>query len=425
MVEPLDKSMTQEAALLEKLTRIEENPTGCFAVHIHLSQLRPNNRQPHFINIAARAFDNLINSTDAILYPMMNQDLVLVCREVMVEEIDPCIEKVRTLFSEDPLASDQDEYEDRLSTWYDLASKEDFAAFFSVSSELVVKAEAIIDEMKRTRAEQEGQNAGDPLTARNLAAINQTLQSTRIADLIRQQTCIRISPGKAGELVFREHFVAMGELKERVAPAVNLFTSPWLFQYLTETLDKRVLAVIGRKNFAELKDPISLNLNIGTVLSRDFVNFNRVVGEHASKMLIEFQVIDIFADMNTYGYARDMLQDRGYRVIVDGVNPLAIQFFDPSTLKPDFIKIAWDKAFEDDADDAGRIKMFKETVRQAGKDSIVLARVDSEKAVKFGLGLGVSRFQGYFIDKLVQAMMKSNVKPKAKPKAPAAKAGSA
>jgi hypothetical protein len=60
MVEPLDKSMTQEAALLEKLTRIEENPTGCFAVHIHLSQLRPNNRQPHFINIAARAFDNLI-----------------------------------------------------------------------------------------------------------------------------------------------------------------------------------------------------------------------------------------------------------------------------------------------------------------------------------------------------------------------------
>ena len=180
----------------------------------------------------------------------MNQDLVLVCREVMVEEIEPCTEKVRTLFSEDPLASDQDEYEDRLSTWYDLASKEDFAAFYSVSSELVVKAEAIIDEMKRTRAEQEGQNAGDPLTARNLAAINQTLQSTRIADLIRQQTCIRISPGKAGELVFREHFVAMGELKERVAPAVNLFTSPWLFQYLTETLDKRVLAEIGRKNFA-------------------------------------------------------------------------------------------------------------------------------------------------------------------------------
>ena len=151
MVEPLDKSMTQEAALLEKLTRIEENPSGCFAVHIHLSQLRPNNRQPHFINIAARAFDNLVNSADAILYSMMNQDIVLVCREVMVEDIDPYIEKIRTLFSEDPLASDQDEYEDRLSTWYDLASKEDFAAFFSVSSELVVKAEAIIDEMKRAR----------------------------------------------------------------------------------------------------------------------------------------------------------------------------------------------------------------------------------------------------------------------------------
>ena len=61
--------------------------------------------------------------------------------------------------------------------------------------------------------------------------------------------------------------------------------------------------------------------------------------------------------------------------------------------------------------------MFRETVEHAGKDSIILYRVDSEKAVKWGLALGISRFQGYFIDKLVQAMMRSKVQPKAKAKA--------
>ena len=136
--------MTQEAVLLEKLSRIEENPSGYFAVHLHLSDLRASNRQRHFINIAVRVFDNLINNADAILYLMMNQDLVLICRDVLVEDIDPYIDKVRAMFSEDPLTSGDDEFEDKLSTWYDLASKEDFAAFLSAATELSVKAQVCL-----------------------------------------------------------------------------------------------------------------------------------------------------------------------------------------------------------------------------------------------------------------------------------------
>jgi len=417
MADTLDKSLTQEAVLLEKLARIEENPSGYFAVHLHLSKLRPSNRQAHFIGIAVRTFDNLVNNNNAVLYVMLNQDIVLVCHEVLVEEIDPYIEKVRGMFSEDPIAATDDEFEDHFSTWYDLAAKEDYAAFLSAATELSVEAEKIIDAAKRHNEDAAAGGGGDPLTAKNLAAVNQQLQATRVADLIRQQTCVRIAPGEAGEIVFREHFIAMTELKDRVAPGVNLFTSAWLFQYLTETLDKRILAVVGRKNFADLKDPISLNLNIGTVLSRDFATFNRAVEDYAHKVVVEFQVIDIFADMNTYGYARDMLQDRGYRVVVDGVSPNALQFFDPATLRPDFIKVAWGKEFEGEADDKGRLNSFKETVQHAGKDSIILGRVDSEKAVKWGLALGISRFQGYFIDKLVYAMTRNRVSPKAKARA--------
>ncbi len=416
MLAPLDKSLTQEALLLEKLSRIEENPMGYFAVHIHLSELRASNRQPHYINIATRVFDNLVAGSDAIVYSMMNKDLVLLCREVLVEDIDPYIDKIRGMFSEDPVASGEDEYEDRLATWYDLATKEDFAAFLSAATELSVKAQVQVEEMQKARQDETNKGSGEPISAKNLTAINQQLQSTRIADLIRQQTCIRISPGQAGSIVFREHFIAMSELKERVAPAINLFSSAWLFQYLTETLDKRVLAVISRRNFYDVDDPISLNLNIGTVLSRDFSNFNKLVSENAQKFVIEFQVIDIFADMNTYGYARDMLQERGYKVLVDGVNPMSLQFFDPAILKPDYIKVAWGKDFESDTDDDGRLKMFRETVQNSGAESMILTRVDSEKAVKWGLALGISRFQGYFVDKLFQAMTRSKVKPKAKPK---------
>ncbi len=416
MAEPLDKTLTEEAILLEKLGRIEENSSGYFAVHLHLSQLRQSNRQTHFIRMAMRTFDNLVGGADTVVYSMMNSDIILVCREVLVEDIDPYIEKVRALFSEDPLTDvDDDSFEDHFSTWYDLATPEDFAGFFSVVTELAVEADKILAERTKMKADQAAQNVGDPLSAKNLAALNQKLQGTRIADLIRQQACVRIAPAKAGAVIFREHFIAVSELKDRISPNVNLFSSVWLFQFLTETLDKRLLAVMGRKSFPQLKEPISLNLNVGTVLSRDFAQFNRVVGDFAEKVIIEMQVIDIFSDMGSFGYARDMLQDRGYRVVVDGLTPLALQFFDPSHLKTDFLKVTWTKELED-VNDKHRLESLRETVQLCGKDSIILARVDSEKAVKIGMALGVSRFQGYFIDKLVQAMGQSKIRPTAKPK---------
>ena len=89
MAEQLDTSNLEESLLLERLNRIENNPAGYFVVHLHLSQLRSSNRQNHFLNIARRTFDNLINSAEALLFSFVNSDLVLLCREVMIQDIDP------------------------------------------------------------------------------------------------------------------------------------------------------------------------------------------------------------------------------------------------------------------------------------------------------------------------------------------------
>jgi len=224
----------------------------------------------------------------------------------------------------------------------------------------------------------------------------------RIADLIREQAAVMVRAGGKGQILFRENFVAMAELKERVAPGGNLFASTWLFQFLTETLDRRVLATMAQRNFAAMRDALSLNLNVGTVLSRDFQSFHQVAGSHASKIVIEMQVVDIFADMNTFAFARDSLQQRGYRVLVDGLTPLSLQFFDPSYLKADFVKIAWGPEFASETPDS-RVQELREVVAHTGKDGVIISRVDSEQAIKWGLTLGITRFQGRFIDRLVQA----------------------
>ena len=245
--------------------------------------------------------------------------------------------------------------------------------------------------------------SGDPLTPKNLAAINQHMQGSRISDLVRQQPAVYVLPPKTGQVLFREYFVSMADLQKRVAPNINLFSSTWLFNYLTETLDKRMLIIMGRRDFSKTKDPVSINLNISTILSQEFQHFHRIVGDNADKVVIEIQLSDVFADVSGFHFARESLQSRGYRVLIDGMNPLSLQFFDPGILDADYVKIAWGTEYAGDISKA-RLAELRGVIKSCGKEAVILARVDSEEAVAWGISMGILRFQGYFVDTLVERM---------------------
>ena len=107
--------------------------------------------------------------------------------------------------------------------------------------------------------------------------------------------------------------------------------------------------------------------------------------------------------MKSYAYARDFLKERGYRIVADGLNPLSLQYFELASLKSDFIKISCGQEFTSNEDDR-RVGEIREVIATASKGSIIFSHVLSEKTLKWGVGLGVSCFQGFFIDKLVQVI---------------------
>ena len=393
---------TKEPSLLARLNRIEAYPAGYFAVHLNLSKLQPNHKQSHFIEVAARTFDILIDDNHATLFTLTNKDLALICRNVDIDDVDIVVEKVRALFIEDPLTEiDETAYEDLFSTWHDLSNPENFAVFFAAITDLAIEAEQI-QAAEAVTLDKE-QQLGEPLWPSNLAEINRKLKGMRVANMIKRQACLQVHSGGGGDLVFFELRLSIAEIKKRVAPEINLFASPWLFQYLTETLDKRLLAALIEEDFDEISTPLSINLNISTVLSRDFQNFHKVVDGNTSKIIVEFQIIDIFADIKNYVYARDLLHQRGYRVAVDGLNRLSLQYFEPADLQSDFIKISWDPGVAGN-DEENWLPDVRGVIEKVGHDSLIFDCADSEKAVKWGLSLGISRFQGLFIDKLVQVI---------------------
>lgn len=395
-------AVSEESLLLDHLRRLERTRAGCCAIHCHLSDLQAPSRKPHFIRIAARSFDTLVTNFDATLYVLSNSDMALICRNIRVEDIDTAVFKLRALFAEDPL-TDEDPVDrvDRFTTWYDLSESTDFAAFEDLVGHLEANAR------QRQEVADGGAAAGapalTPLDSTALVQLERRLQALRLSDIIRQQPTVDVRPDRGRRILFKEHYVAMSELRQRIAPDIDLFASPWLFHYMTEMLDKRVLAVVGRMNFAALKDAISLNLHVGTVMSPEFHVFTEQIGAHTGKLIVEFQMVDVIADMGAFIYVRKWLRDQKYRVLIDGLFPMALQFFDPGMLDPDFVKINWSPDIKDDVRGL-QIAELRDMIGYIGPDKIILARAESEDAIRWGLNLGLHRFQGFFVDKLVDRM---------------------
>ena len=397
---------SQEKRLLDLLDRMRNNTVGAFVVHLHLSDLKPSHRQPHFMRMVGRSLESLSAKQDVQVFEFTNADVVLLCRNTPIDDVDDAVFRVRALFNEDPLTMTEDgSAEDRFSSWFDLTQASDFKEL----EDAVAAIAAASEELKAQQAENASSGraskamTGDPLTPDMLGAITQKLLETRVGDLLHRQPAVMVGAGKKQELAFREHYIAMGELRERIAPKVNLFSGHWLFQYLSETIDARVLEVLSRLDIANMDYPMSINLNISTIMARPFQNFHAIVGDNTAKVVVEMQIIDIFADMGAYAYARDWLQERGYKVLVDGLNPLTLHFFDPSILKPDFVKISWGPEVRGGVGQE-QTQKIREVVRKLPSGGVVLARVDSEEGVSWGLGLGIRCFQGHFIDKVVEAM---------------------
>ena len=401
LLDQLNDSRTPESSLRDHLERIAHLRSGRFAVQIHLSRLRPQNRQPHHIRIAARTFDSLLNSTDSQLYTLTEGDLVLMCRDVRVDDADYVINKVRTLFRNDHASIiDRSTGKDEFTTWYDLTvDYEDLAETVAVLS------------TRADRRQRRGEDAsaglgnsaaflGQALDPTGLAKIDDSVRQTRIADMIREQAAVIIGADGTESVLFRENYVSISDLQARFAPGINLASNVWLFQHLTETIDQRLLAALTREEAVRRSENISINLNISTVLSSAFQNFDRSVGDDTDKVVIELQQVDVFADMDSYIYARDWLRDRGYRVLVDGLSPRSLKYFNPGMLESDYVKVGWGPELSDDGS-VEEVAEMMEIVDSIGANRFILARTDSEAAVKWALVLGIRRFQGFFIDNLV------------------------
>ncbi|MBY0430626.1 MAG: hypothetical protein K2Q10_05475, partial [Rhodospirillales bacterium] len=171
-------------------------------------------------------------------------------------------------------------------------------------------------------------------------------------------------------------------------------------QHLSQTLDQRMLGMIQDMGLRERPPAISLNTNVTTLFTPAFKNFEQWLADKDCGLIIELQVVDIFADLGAYFFARDWLKEHGHSVLLDGLTPLVLGFMDVGQYGADLFKINWSPELAD-GHQGGEIIL---ALSPLGLDRAILGRCDSEAAIQWAMTHGITSFQGRYVDAMLAAV---------------------
>jgi len=383
--------VTPESLLFDAAERVGRIREGRLALHLHLSELLPQNREDAKIRIAFRMFESMVYMFRGQMFLLTNNDIVLICKDARLADLDAIVYKLRALFSKDPLTyAESADGEDRFVTYYSLEAEYD--TFFTVCGQLLAEA-------KKRQASARTAPQIQPLDARNLNRVLEAIGTTDIAGVVRRQPCVRFSEKMIAEVAFQEFFMSIADLQKVLAPDVNILSNRWLFQHLSQVLDLRVLSVLGDAGFRKMPTAFSVNLNMATLNTPAFHNFEAAIHGRAG-LVVEFQLVDIFNNLDGFFKARDFLRSRGHKSVLDGMSPITLQFIDAELYDTDFVKVNWSSDMADEVVTSD----LRHALGPVGFEHIILARCDTESAIAWGLNQGIRHFQGRFLDSMVAAV---------------------
>ncbi len=391
---------------------LERNHYGWQAVHLHLSLLKPQNRRDYQLKVAASEFDALLRRYRSERFQLGNGDVLFIWESSERDAVQRVVGRLRYLFSDDPLAAEAVITEaadpssgDRLRAFGEDAPEVplEFCSWFDLDRDYDRLVRHLEDYAGSPAATNPllGADGRQPLDPARLAQIETKLAGLDISDLVRRQAVCSGPPDSPPQVVFTEIHVAIQELASRLAPGVDLLADMWLFQRLVETLDRRLLASLHDGHTVAEVGPISLNLRLATLLSADFLQFDETyLRPTDSSVVIELQLVDIFAELGAYLFVRDFVRERGYMICIDGLHYLHLPLIERRRLGADLIKLCWSPELLEQNSAADELK---QALRGGGIDRVILCRCDSAAAINWGHELGIRLFQGHYVDSRLRA----------------------
>lgn len=394
----LTVTRSAEASLVEMLAEIRDQAGSWTAVAFHFDRLLDQYRSDYQLKIAVNLVNDLLQHHEGVVYTFADGVIVVLGNHMTVALINKLIFQLRYLCMDDPLAYTEDGNENP-----------GFCMVYRLGSEWQPCINFATQRMTRTLRNVQAaapQTEKPSFSAARLALIERELAQVDLSPAIRCQPVCAVMSNGSIRTVFDELYIQMQHLRQLLKSEVDFLSNPWLFRYLTQLLDERVVKLVSAEPAKYLARPVSLNLNVEALLSDWFAAFDAALPP-AQKVGLVFEVpiVDVFADMAAFAYARDRVQKLGYRVCIDGVTVHSLLHVDRSRLHADLLKLQWNAGLSTDKKTAEHAALAK-AVDACGANRVILCRCDSKAAVEYGQTFGLSLFQGRYLDGLLHPQAK-------------------
>lgn len=399
-----------ELKLVDLVESIENEATQWRAVYFHFAQLQEHYQSQYQIKIAMNLVVDLLSAQQGGLFVFEDYTLIVVCKGILKTQIDKVIFQLRYLFADDPLSYGiEGEENPAFCDVYDLSVHyEEFhqVCQAALTRKIRLQQQSAKGEKKDAGAEHAGASANTGFTPHMLAIIERDLQRADLSRVLRQQPICAAVPNMSIRRVYDEFYINIQHLRQVLNTEANLLGNRYLFKYLTQLLDLKMLDMLSRHSGRYLSQPVSLNLNVDTILSEQFAAFDKAIKPSMKvSIVIEIQLEDVFGDMAAFMVARETVQQMGYRVCLDGLTNHTIVQIDRNKLGFDLAKLLWNADLTSDLD-SPEGKELKDAVKRCGANRLILCRCDSREAVNYGQAMGISLFQGRFLDQMIDPTSK-------------------
>lgn len=409
------KAITKDAEgrLVEMVDSLKEQATGWRALHFRFSRLLEHYKSDYQVKIAVNLIMDLLREPEGTVFVCTDYDIVILAKGAQKSNLEKVVFQLRYLFMDDPLAYNADGQENPdFSTIYDLSIEWDEFSLgtrrkLGASAKSEVLENLISGGAAQTKAGAPGSAAAQanaarrikPITPVRLATIERDLLPADLSRVIRKQPVCAAPEGKPIRRVFDELYINIAHLRQILMADVDFTSNRWLFKYLTQLLDEKVLTLLRHNPNRYFDMPVSINLNVATLLSEKFAEFDAAIKPSVKvSVVLELQVADVFSDMEAFLVARDTVQKMGYRVCLDGLTSLSFLQVDRERLGFDLAKLQWNADAETDLlSDENRA--IADAVTRCGANRIILCRCDTKDAVDYGKAMGISLFQGRYLDR--------------------------
>ncbi|MGF1607380.1 MAG: hypothetical protein ACFB22_13690 [Rhodothalassiaceae bacterium] len=437
-----DMKPLQEDLLLDYLKHLSHYRQGRRAVHLTLCRLTRLTRQPITLQQTARIMRGLITGDTGRLFPLRNQDLVVIFQNQSEEEIERRIMRVRMLMRDDAnLNEAEEEDRDILAVRYDL--EHEFDRFAEAMTRLVADIKAGLPTAAEIQAHSIGKTqakrdpnkpkvdladlAGpvdDGLTSqpiplgprrepakplRVLRNETATAADFNIGDLIKLETALQsidiepylthvpvvlIDTKKDARRIMHEKSVAMKRLMGKFLPEHPNSIDPWLAGKAREMASAKHLmslkSVEMGHDMAVLLEANLASMIQGGALAR---LAKLLPAEVRARTALTFGMEDLQLDPARYLAVRHRAVQTGFITAISHVSQVGFAATDWTLLPAEFVSVRYSRRLEAILSGSEQ-RGLDRALKTVGPARAILSDCLLPQSIERGRALGFRLFQG-------------------------------